>query len=106
MVIKVDKGENENIKVHDLDNYSFDAIDTILINTNWSNYNKLKKYFETNPDLSEEVATYLVEKRINFMGIDSPTIDPIYNSGFDSHKTLSNKVSNYRNPMKFIQVSR
>ncbi|HET8793758.1 MAG TPA: hypothetical protein VFM31_08190 [Nitrososphaeraceae archaeon] len=42
MVIKVDKGDNENIKVHDLDNYSIDAIDTILINTNWSNYNKLK----------------------------------------------------------------
>lgn len=42
MVIKGDKGENENIKVHDLDNYSIDAIDTILINTNWSNYNKLK----------------------------------------------------------------
>ncbi|HET6591204.1 MAG TPA: hypothetical protein VFG45_13685 [Candidatus Nitrosocosmicus sp.] len=42
MVIKGDKGENENIKVHDLDNYSIDAIDTILINTTWSNYNKLK----------------------------------------------------------------
>lgn len=89
-VIKIDKGENESIEVHDLDNYNINANDTILINTNWSNNSKLKKYFEMNPGLSEEAAMYLAGKRINLIGIDSPSIDPAYDTEFISHKIFSN----------------
>jgi kynurenine formamidase len=89
-VIKVDKGENESIEVHDLYNHNINANDTILINTNWSKNNKLKKYFQTNPGLSEEAAIYLADKRINMIGIDSPSIDLAYNTEFNSHKVFSN----------------
>ena len=89
-VIKIDKGENESIEVHDLDNYNINANDTILINTNWSNNSKLKKYFEMNPGLSEEAALYLADKKINLIGIDSPSIDPAHDTRFISHNIFSN----------------
>lgn len=89
-VIKVDKADNESIEIRDLDNHDINANDTILINTDWSNNSKLKKYFERNPGLSEEAAIYLADKRINLIGIDSPSIDPSYDTEFKSHKIFSN----------------
>lgn len=89
-VIKVDKADNASIEIHDLDNHDINANDTILINTDWSNNSKLKKYFERNPGLSEEAAIYLADKRINLIGIDSPSIDPSYDTEFKSHKIFSN----------------
>lgn len=88
-VIKIDKVENEIIEVCDLENYHIKSNDTILLNTNWANNNKLKKYFESNPGLSHEAASYLAEKKINLIGIDGPSIDPALDSEFGSHMVFS-----------------
>jgi kynurenine formamidase len=46
-------------------------------------------YFINNPGLSESAATYLVSKRINLVGIDSPSIDLGQAKNFRVHKILA-----------------
>ena len=64
---------------------------TIIFATGW-NKNLLKKYyFAKNPGLSIDAAKYLVSKRVNLVGIDSPSIDPGKNSNFSAHHVLLKK---------------
>ena len=64
---------------------------TIIFATGW-NKNLLKKYyFEKNPGLSIGAAKYLVSKRVNLVGIDSPSIDLGKNSNFPAHHALLKK---------------
>ncbi len=52
------------------------------------NIYKKKYYFEKNPGLSITAANYLVSKKINLIGIDSPSIDLGSEKQFSVHKTL------------------
>ena len=64
---------------------------TIIFETGWYK-NLLKKfYFEKNPGLSVDAAKYLVSKRINLVGIDSPSIDLGRDSDFSVHHLLLKK---------------
>jgi kynurenine formamidase len=50
-------------------------------------------YIKNNPGLSKDAAEYLVEKKVNAVGIDCPSIDIGTDSGFIAHKTLlSNQI--------------
>jgi kynurenine formamidase len=88
-VLKITKKDNEKIEIADLKNYEIMENDSILINTNWSKYKHMSKYFTKSPGLSKAAAKYLAEIKINLVGIDSPNIDPATDGDFNSHKIFS-----------------
>ncbi|MDX1533428.1 MAG: cyclase family protein [Nitrosopumilaceae archaeon] len=62
---------------------------TVVFNTGWSKNIGKKHYFEKNPGLSVDAAKYLASKKINLVGIDSPSIDLGTNSKFSVHHVLA-----------------
>ncbi len=48
-----------------------------------------KFYFTNNPGLSKSATDYLVSKKINLVGIDSPSIDLGIDKSFTAHKILA-----------------
>lgn len=60
---------------------------TIIFATGW-NDNPSRKDFFSNPGISESAAKYLVSKRVNLVGIDSPSIDTGNNTKFVAHHVL------------------
>ena len=88
-VLKIEKEDDEEIEISDLKNYEIRENDSILINTNWSKYKHMNKYFTNSPGLSKAAAKYLSEIKINLVGIDSPNIDPATDEDFSSHKIFS-----------------
>ncbi len=48
-----------------------------------------KFYFTNNPGLTKSATTYLVSKKINLVGIDSPSIDLGTDKSFTAHKILA-----------------
>ncbi len=65
-----------------------------------------KSFFIYNPGLSESAATYLVSKKINLVGIDSPSIDLGQDKNFKVHKIFAKNniliVENLSNLNKII----
>jgi kynurenine formamidase len=88
-VLKIERKDNEIIEIDDLKNQRIMENDSILINTDWSKYKNMKKYFTKNPGLSKAAADYLAEIKINIIGIDSPNIDLASDREFSSHKIFS-----------------
>lgn len=93
-LIKIRKGANQSITKKDIiqiekkhGRITNDA--TIIFDTGW--YKNLEKrfYFEKNPGLSPSAAYYLSSKKINLVGIDSPSIDVGSDKEFSVHKILS-----------------
>ncbi len=93
-LIKIRKGANQSITKKDIIQFekkhgriTNDA--TIIFDTGW--YKNLEKrfYFEKNPGLSPSAAYYLSSKKINLVGIDSPSIDVGSDKEFSVHKILS-----------------
>ena len=96
ILCKVKKGSDEAITKKDILDFerkhgNIAANSTIIFSTGWSK-NLLKKYyFEKNPGLSIDAAKYLVSKKVNLVGIDSPSIDLGKNSNFSAHHVLLKK---------------
>ncbi|HKR73644.1 MAG TPA: cyclase family protein [Candidatus Nitrosocosmicus sp.] len=88
-VLKMEKKDGEEIEISDLKNHEILENDSILINTNWSKYKHMSKYFTNNPGLSKAAAKYLAEIKINLVGIDSPNIDLATDEDFSCHKIFS-----------------
>lgn len=64
---------------------------TVIFATDWHK-NLLKKfYFTKNPGLSLNAARYLASKKINLVGIDSPSIDVGRDKSFLAHHILLKK---------------
>lgn len=61
---------------------------TILFATGWNNNISRRNFFEHNPGLAESAARYLVSKKTNLVGIDSPSIDAGNNREFSAHHIL------------------
>lgn len=61
---------------------------TIIFATGWYKNLSKKHYFDNNPGLSINAARYLVSKKINLVGIDSPSIDLGKDSSFSVHHVL------------------
>lgn len=61
---------------------------TIVFATSWNDNLARKGFFGTNPGLSESAARYLVSKKANLVGIDSPSIDSGNNSKYSVHHIL------------------
>lgn len=61
---------------------------TIVFATGWNDNIKRRDFFEKNPGISESAAKYLVSKKANLVGIDSPSIDAGSNKRFAAHHVL------------------
>ena len=62
---------------------------SVFFFTGWQKELKKNNYFTENPGLSISATRYLVSKKINLVGIDSPSIDLGKNKSFSVHHILS-----------------
>ena len=94
ILIKIKKGKNQAITKNDLvlferKNGNIPNHSSIIFHTEWQKNLNSDFYFINNPGLSESAATYLVSKKINLVGIDSPSIDLGKDKTFSVHKILA-----------------
>ena len=94
ILIKIKKTPNQSISKNDIINFEkkhgkIPNASTVIFYTGWQKNLKKNYYFKTNPGLSISAVTYLVSKKINLVGIDSPSIDTGKNLKFTAHKILS-----------------
>jgi arylformamidase len=97
ILIRIQKNANEMITSKDItrnSKYEIKEKDTVVFSTVWEKQLKQKdNYIRNNPGLSKDAAEYLVEKKVNAIGIDSPSIDRGIDSALIVHKTLlSNEI--------------
>ena len=119
ILIKIRKKPNEAILKTDIQKFEkkFGAIqvgETVIFWTGWQKNLEKDIYFTKNPGLSISAAKYLVSKKINLVGIDSPSIDLGKDSKFSVHHILAKNniliVENLSNldkikPMKFHLIT-
>lgn len=94
LLIKIKKGKNQAITKNDLINFEkkFGIIQncsSVIFFTDWQQNLEKKFYFTENPGLSASAAKYLASKKINLVGIDSPSIDLGSEKSFSVHKILA-----------------
>jgi kynurenine formamidase len=97
ILMKIQKNANEMITSDDIirnSKYAIKEKDTVVLSTGWEKQIKQKdNYIRNNPGLSKDAVEYLVEKKVNAVAIDCPSIDKGTDSGFIAHKMLlSNQV--------------
>ena len=94
ILIKIRKGANQSITKTDIQKFEkkFGKIDdgsTVIFHTGWQKNLKKESYFLKNPGLAVSAAKYLASKKINMVGIDSPSIDLGKDSKFSVHHILA-----------------
>lgn len=94
ILIKIRKGKNQSITKNDLILFerkhgNIPKNSSVFFYTEWQKNLNSNYYFINNPGLSESAATYLVSKKINLVGIDSPSIDLGQDKIFKVHKILA-----------------
>ena len=62
---------------------------TVIFHTGWQKNIKKQSYFLKNPGLAVSAAKYLTSKKINLVGIDSPSIDLGKDAKFSVHHILA-----------------
>lgn len=92
----VRKGPDEPITKSDIVNFEakngkMPENSSIIFKTSWSQNVSRKDYFARNPGLSTSAAKYLLERKPNLVGIDSPSIDLGKDSKFSAHHILLSK---------------
>ena len=94
ILIKLKKPKNTSITKSDI--ISFEKRNgkipnnsSIFFYTSWQKNLKKDNYFTENPGLDMSSAKYLVSKKINLVGIDSPSIDLGKDESFSVHHILS-----------------
>ena len=95
-MIKLTKNCNESISKLDIVNHEnkygkIQNHSSIFFFTGWQKNLKKHNYFTENPGLSNLAAKYLVSKKINLVGIDSPSIDLGNNESFSVHHILAKR---------------
>jgi len=94
LLIKIKKTKDQEITKKDLlefeqKNGTITTCSSVIFFTNWQKNLNKKFYFTNNPGLSKSAANYLVSKKINLIGIDSPSIDVGTNKNFIAHKIFA-----------------
>ncbi|HVP82035.1 MAG TPA: cyclase family protein [Nitrososphaeraceae archaeon] len=106
-LLKIAKSSNQLITTEDIINSDTDIKenDSIVFSTGWEhNYNS-DNYMSSNPGLSPDAATYLSNKKINAVAIDSPSIDSGMESKFPVHQILlKNNVLIIENICNLTQI--
>ncbi len=90
ILIRLHKTKNESITKSDImsfekKNGKIPNNSSIFFFTGWQKYLKKDNYFIENPGLDILAAKYLTSKKINLVGIDSPSIDLGNNESFSVH---------------------
>ena len=94
ILIKLKKTRNSSIKKSDITLYEkkngkIPDHSSIFFFTSWQKNLKKNNYFTENPGLDISSAKYLASKKINLVGIDSPSIDLGIDESFVAHRILS-----------------
>ena len=94
ILIKIKKKSDQSIIKTDIEKFEkmYGKIDngsTVIFYTGWQKNLEKKSYFMKNPGLGKSAAKYLASKRINLVGIDSPSIDLGKDSKFSAHHILA-----------------
>ena len=94
ILIKIRKGPDQAITKSDIQKFEkkFGKIDdgsTVIFHTGWQKNLNKKSYFLKNPGLAVSAAKYLASKKINLVGIDSPSIDLGKDAKFSVHHILA-----------------
>ena len=94
VLIKIRKGANQGITKSDIQKFEkkngkIDDGSTVIFHTGWQKNLKKKSYFLKNPGLTVSGGNYLASKKINLVGIDSPSIDLGIDSKFSVHHILA-----------------
>ena len=94
ILIKLKKSKNTSITKSDIisfekKNGKIPNNSSIFFYTSWQKNLKKDNYFTENPGLDISSAKYLVSKKINLVGIDSPSIDLGKDQSFKAHHILS-----------------
>lgn len=93
ILIKIKKGSNQLITAYEIEasNIRIMEGDTIVFSTLWENEIDKEYFFSHSPGLAEDAAKYLINKKVNAVCIDSPSIDRGSDSSFAVHKLLLSK---------------
>lgn len=113
LLVKIKKGKNQAITKNDLIKFEkkygiIKNFSSVVFFTDWQKNLKNQSYFISNPGLSSSAANYLVSKKINLVGIDSPSIDLGSEKSFLVHKILAQNdiliVENLANLEKITKI--
>jgi len=96
VLIKSKKNGGESITKIDIQKFEkkhgkIPDFSSVIFYTGWQRNLQKKYYFEKNPGLSVLAAKYLASKKINLVGIDSPSIDLGKDSKFSVHQIFAKK---------------
>ena len=93
ILIKIKKGSDQLITASEIEtsNVSIMEGDSIVFSTLWENEVDKHYFFSHNPGLAEDAAKYLVNKKVNAVCIDSPSIDRGSDNNYPVHKILLSK---------------
>lgn len=94
ILIKIPKKANQSISKNDITKFEkkhgkIPKNATIIFCTGWQKNLQSKDYFKKNPGLAVSAAKYLASKKINLVGIDTPSIDLGTDAKFSVHQILS-----------------
>ena len=95
-LIQSRKNSGESITKADIQKFEkkhgkIDGFSSVIFLTGWQRNLQKKYYFTKNPGLSVSAAKYLASKKINLVGIDSPSIDLGRDSKFSVHQIFAKK---------------
>jgi len=96
VLIKSRKKSNESVTKTDIQKFEkkhgkIASFSSVIFYTGWQRNLQKKYYFTKNPGLSVSAAKYLASKKINLVGIDSPSIDLGTDSKFSVHQIFAKK---------------
>jgi len=92
-LIKVVKASDELITASEIQASKVEILEgnSVVFSTTWENQVDNDYYFSHSPGLSDDAAEYLINKKVNAVCIDSPSIDRGSDSNFPVHKLLLSK---------------
>jgi len=89
-LVKVAKASDELISASEIEASKAKILEgnSVVFSTSWEKEVDKDYYFSHSPGLSEDAAEYLINKKVNAVCIDSPSIDRGSDSNFPVHKLL------------------
>ena len=96
VLIKSKKKSGEPITKTDIQKFEkkhekIKSFSSVIFSTGWQRNLQKKYYFTESPGLSVSAAKYLASKKINLVGIDSPSIDVGTDPKFSVHQIFTKK---------------
>ena len=93
ILVKISKTSDELITAGEIEASKIKILEgnSVVFSTSWENEVDNDYYFNHSPGLSEDAAEYLIDKRVNAVCIDSPSIDRGSDVNFPVHKLLLSK---------------